>query len=140
VRKITLAGTAIVAAAGIAAIVMHARRRSDPACATTEITKVAPSGKFRATLTNEECAWGFGLAANNVAAKIAKAGPDAWYLILPLEYDGFAEDLGIDPPTIEWQGPNTLRILVYTRAIAGTLVRRDGELTIVRTYVSTASK
>jgi hypothetical protein len=139
-RKITVAGIAIVAVAGLAAIVIHAKRRSDPACDTSEITKRSPSGTFRATLTNEKCGWGFGLAANTVTAKIERSGPGGWFLVLPLEYDGFSQDLGAGPPTIEWQGPNSLAILVHTRAISGTLVRRDDELTIIRTYVSTASR
>jgi hypothetical protein len=81
-------------------------------------------------------AGGFGLAANNVTVKIEKFGEGGWFYILPLEYDGFVQDEGRPSPTIEWRGPSSLEIRVYTRDISGTLMRRDQELTVVRSYVA----
>ena len=128
----------VLALTGLLAARHYAQSREDPACDSTLQSMASPSGNFRAEIKDELCAWGFGLAANNVSVKVARPGDDHWAYSVPLEYDGIGDDQGLPSPALIWSGPNSLEVIVHTRRMSGVLTHRDQELTVVRSYITSA--
>jgi hypothetical protein len=126
----------VLAVAGLLAVRHYAQSRDDRACESTLQTVASPGGNFGAEVKDALCAWGFGLAANNVSVKVTKQGNDGWSYSFPLEYDGIGDDQGMPAPTLTWSGPNSLEIIVHTRKVSGVLTHREQELTIVRSYIA----
>jgi hypothetical protein len=125
----------VLAIAGLLAAAYHHEFSEAEACKSTLQAMTSPSGLYRAEMKNQICRWGFGFAANNVSVKIEKLGNGGWFYTIPLEYDGLNGDQGLSVPMINWNGPNSLMILVHTQDTSGTLVRTSHELTVVRSYV-----
>jgi len=120
----------------VTAAIAFLRTRDGSACEVTNEVKDAPGGRYRAQKTEKACGWGFGLASDLVEVRIDKLVEQRWFTVMPLEYDGFANpDVARVSPTIEWTSPNSLKITVYSREVAGSLVRRIDDLTITRHYV-----
>ena len=125
----------VLTIAGLLAAAYHHESSEAEACKSTLQAVTSPSGLYRAEMKNQVCRWGLGLAANNVSVKIEKLGKGGWFYTIPLEYDGLNGDQGLPAPTINWNGPNSLMILVHTQDTSGTMVRISHELTVVRSYV-----
>ena len=128
----------VLAVAGLLVAAYHHEFSEADACKSTLQALTSPSGRYRAEMNNKTCKWGLGLAANPVSVKIEKLGKGGWFYSMTLEYDGLNGDQGLPAPTINWNGPNSLIILVHTQDTSGTLVRTSHELTVTRSYVGSS--
>ncbi len=104
----------------------------DDGCQIDSKIGVSPNGKFRATLTNKICAWGFGLAANSSSIKLEKLGTDGWFQNIELETDQPTSE----SPTMSWLSPTVLQVIIKSDRITGSTQLTEGSLHFIRTYVS----
>jgi hypothetical protein len=119
---------------GIAGVLVTQRALvSNPSdgCQIDSKTDVSPNGKFRATLTNKMCAWGFGLAANSSSIKLEKLGTDGWLQNIELETDQPTSE----SPTMAWLSPTVLEVIIKSDHITGSIRLTEGDLHFVRKYV-----
>lgn len=120
---------------GIAACLITQRvsvASRESGCDVYTRTEVAPSGGFRATLTNKTCNWGLGLAANFSSVKLEKLGANGWFQNIDLETDQpFSER-----PTMAWTASNDLEILVKSDRILGSVQLTQDGLRFTRKYVT----